>query len=105
MADRIEDAGLLTVLKDIRVDSIEKFKDTIRILEKDDTLDGHDVLTGAAAKAIDHAIGSVVGTVFDHPGMYVEDLTMKVRPEHNDVEAVASFKPGLAQLYWDEVSS
>lgn len=105
MADRIEDASLLTILKDVRVASIEKFNEAVRDNLQEFINEGQGVLNDAATKAIDYAIGTVVGTVYDHPSLYVADLTMKVRPEHNDVEAVASFKPGLAQLYWDEVSS
>ncbi len=105
MADRIEDAGMLTVMKDIRTESIERFKDAVRELQKDDTNDGHDVLTGSAARAVDHAIGSVLNTVFDHPEFYVDSLTLERRQVTNDIEIAATFKQGLGQLYWDEVSS
>lgn len=105
MADRIADAGLLTVMKDIRTESIEKFKDTVRELQKDDANDGHDVLVGSAARAVDHAIGSVLNTVFDHPEFFVDQLTLERREEQRDLEMVAHFRPGLGQLYWDEVSS
>jgi len=105
MADRINDAGLLTVMKDIRTESIEKFKDTVRELQKDETNDGHDVLVGSAAKAVDHAIGTVLNTVFDHPSFFVDQLTLERRDAENDFEVVAHFRPGLGELYWNEVSN
>lgn len=52
--------------KELRTTSIEIFKDRIRELSKDDTNDGHDVLVGACASAVDYALSGALKEVSDN---------------------------------------
>lgn len=87
----------------IRTDSIELFKDAVRENTIDDTMDGHDVLVNAAAKAIDHALSSALTEVQDNFLGFVSKAEMT---EGEDVVHVdLRVKANLTAAYFDAVSS
>jgi hypothetical protein len=87
----------------IRTDSIEVFKDTLRDLAKDKCLDGHDLLVGSAAKAIDHALSSALTEVQDNFLGFVASVEKTEVP--GEVHVDIRLKANLAQSYFDQVSS
>lgn len=104
MANRIDDAGLLTVLKDIRKDSVEVFNKALIDAYENNEGTKTDNLDAVVGKAVDHAISNVVGTVYDYPDLYVERLYLE-RESSNDLRVTAQFREGLAELYLNEVST
>ena len=95
---------LLEYLNTTRAECIEKFIEHVSVLKKDDVNDGHDILVGSAGKAVDHAIGTVLNLMHDNPVLFVKGQQL-VRGDNEDSLIETEFKPGLAQQYWDQVSS
>lgn len=104
MANRIDDAGLLTILKDIRQGSVDTFNtELIKAYEANEgtKTDNFDTVVG---KAVDYAISNVVDSVYARPDLYVEKLSLE--PSGNgDMRITAEFRDGLAELYLKEVST
>lgn len=96
---------LLGFLKDIRDTAVDVFHDKVHEFNKVKTMDAHDVLTSAAAAAVDHAIASTVDTVFNHPSLYVEEQTVQVTLGSDTCKITTQFRPGLAEMYLNEVST
>lgn len=96
---------LMGFLRDIRDTAIDVFHDKVREFNKDKTMDAHDVLTSAAAAAVDHAIAGTVDTVYNHPSLYVEEQTVQVTPGSDTCKVTTQFHPGLAEMYLNEVST
>lgn len=94
---------LVDALNELRGNALEVFKDRVSELKKDDTLDGHDVLTGAAASALDHVIVGQLNMVYDRPEFFVDSIGLGKEGEQITVEC--QFSKGLSEYYLNQVSS
>jgi hypothetical protein len=52
--------------KNLRETALEVFKDSIRAMSKDEVNDGHDVLVGSCAKALDYALTGALTEVAEN---------------------------------------
>lgn len=94
---------LVEKLNELRSDAIEVFSGQVRELSKDKTLDGHDVLTGAVAKALDHAIVGQLNMVYERPEFFVDRIGLG--KENEEITVECQFTEGLGEYYLKQVSN
>ncbi|BEG72555.1 hypothetical protein [Pseudomonas phage PA1C] len=92
---------LIGAAVEVRTEAIELFKNKVRELSKDDTNDGNDVLCGAAAAAIDYAVGGVLDAVENH----YEDIITGSTDHDEDPGVNLTCVSGLSETYFESVNT
>lgn len=94
--------AFIGAVKETRTEALEHFVNSGAAGKAGDP--GHDDLVGAAAAAIDKAIGGVLDNVEEH---YQEIVTYEQSTVDDELEQVVSLNivSGLSGLYFDEISN
>lgn len=82
---------LIIMYIDVREEALKRFVTVTREMVKDESSKDQDIFTEAAKAAIDHAIGASINIATEHAQLFKTEM--------------ATMKEGLADAYFEEVSS